>query len=91
MKVSSNKLPINPLFPFIKSQYVSVWKTVKNNVPVIEYRIIKNKLSTTCKIFFSTINDRDKKKKRLVLIMILNRLIDIKYQRHNFPLHPTNS
>ena len=40
-------------------------KTVKNNVPVIEYRIIKNKLSTICKIFFSTITDRDIKKKEI--------------------------
>ena len=90
-KVSSNKFPKNPLFPLIVSQYVSVWKTVKNNVPVIEYRIIKNKLSTIYKIFLSIITDRDIKKKKLVLIMILNQLIDIKYQKHNYLLIPTNS
>ena len=38
-------MPINPLFPLIVSQYVSVWKTVKNNVPDIAYTITKNKLS----------------------------------------------
>ena len=64
-KDSVNKLPINPLFPLIVSQYVPVWKTVKNNVPVIEYRIIKNKLSIIYKIFLLIIMDRDIKKKEI--------------------------
>tara|TARA_B100000886_G_C20140320_1_gene373690 strand:+ start:218 stop:460 length:243 start_codon:yes stop_codon:yes gene_type:complete len=64
-KDSSNRLPKNPLFPLILSQYVSVWKTVKNNVPVSEYRIIKNKLSTKCKILFSIIIERDIRKKEM--------------------------
>ena len=42
-----------------------MWKTVKNNAPVIEYRIIKNKLSTICKIFLSIITDRDIRKKEI--------------------------
>ena len=53
------------MFPLIVSQYVLVWKTLKNNVPVIEYRTIKNKLSTTYKIFLSIITDRDIKKKEI--------------------------
>ena len=51
-KLSWNKLPINPLFPFIISQYVSWWKTVKNKVPIIEYKIIKNKFSIKINILF---------------------------------------
>ena len=58
-KVSSNKLPTNPLFPFIVSQNVSVWNTVKNNAPEIEYKTMKNKLSIMYKIFLSIITDRD--------------------------------
>ena len=63
--VSSNKLPTNPLFPFIVSQNVSVWNTVKNNAPEIEYKTMKNKLSIMCKIFLSTITDTDIKKNEI--------------------------
>ena len=58
-KVSSNKLPIKPLLPFTVSQNVSVWKAVKNNVPTIEYKITKKKLSIISKIFLLTITDID--------------------------------
>ena len=61
-KVSSNKLPTKPLLPFMLSQNVSVWKTVKNNVPVIEYKSIKNIFSIILKIFLSIITVRDIKK-----------------------------
>ena len=40
-------------------------KTVKNNVPVIEYKIIKNKLSIIYKIFLSIITDNDMKKNEI--------------------------
>ena len=64
-KDSSNKFPTNPLFPLIVSQNVSVWKTVKNNVPIIEYKIIKNKLSIICKILLFIITEIDIKKKEI--------------------------
>ena len=71
-KVSSNKFPMNPLFPLTVNQYVSVWNVVKNNAPVIEYKIIKNKLSMICKIFLFIITDNDIKKNEIGINIEIN-------------------
>ena len=52
-------MPIKPLLPLIVSQYVSVWNTVKNNVPTIVYKITKNKLTIICKIFLLNIKSKE--------------------------------